>query len=1391
MIASSWGDPVVGIDMHWEMVPTPAPVPMPFPHPFVGIVLDLEGLIGGVVMGAAMSAVFGAPFAGPVLHWSVPATNTGTSARHVPGHFIIPPGTIWAPVPRTPKPAIHPGEVPRPAPPVMPENDAISILGSLTVHVGGTNGVRLGDIFLSCSEPVRLPSSVVLAIPKGPPILIGGPPGLDLMAAITASLRTRFVSDSLHALVSRLKPSRFRNLLHKGVCFFTGHPVDVASGKVVTSAVEIELPGPLPLRIERSYSSAFADRDGPLGHGWSLSLDQAVWTERGKVVLLSDDGREIEFDTFDLPNHQMRPGDEVRNPIDRLTLRRLPEDCWQVTDADGETRQFTPVPGRTDARAMIRRWSSPCGAHVIAYEYDSRGMLERVRDACGRVVGVQRDERGRVSALELPAPEGQGSYVHRRYAYDARGDLTQVTDALGHAWRFAYATHLLVRETDRTGLSFCFEYDGNGQEAWCTRTWGDGGIYDHRLAYDKIKKVTAVTDSLGRTTRYRMNLAGLVVQIVDPLGAETSYEYDARTLRRTKQVDPRGAITRWRIDGHGNVTEVVGPGGDRVVLERDDAGLLRRALDATGGEWSWEYDARRRVRSEVAPDGRQTRLEYDGGLIARVLRPGGWDSSFEYDRWKSCTRVRSGTGEQRTRRDLLGRELEFTDARGGIVQLRRDLEGRVLAVRAPTGLIQELRWDAEGNLLEARDATRHVRLRYGHFHRVIEREEGGASLRFEYDSEDRLVGVVNAAGERYALERDANGRVVAETGFDGRTRRYHRDRAGRAEQVELPSGRKRLLRYDEAGRLAEVVNADGARTVLTYGPGGVVRAARNESAEVVFERDTAGRVVREAQRAAGAEHWVRSFYGASGFRDALASSLGSSVSRERDPSGAVTQVVLGKGDDVHGPDRRRAVQFGRGALGEEVARLLPPGIRVEWERDAAGRPIGRRTIRAAAQADTAGAPVRVGSGAPVEQVLRYEWRGADQLAAIWDSTNGEVRYAHDERGRLVGAAGADGATTTRAWDGAGNVYRRADRTDRSYAPGGRLEAADGVVYRHDEDGNRIEARFPDGATWRYRWNDDGLLREVERPDGLSVRFEYDPFARRTRKAVVRVEGDGRETVLEETRFVWDGPALLHELRSGAEPVTWYWDDDAFTLVGKEEGGRWWYAATDHLGTPTELFDDAGGVVWSDRLDLFGGSSSDTADCPWRWPGQYADAETGLCYNRFRYYDPGAGRYISPDPARLAGGFEPYSYAADPLLWADPFGLIIVFRNLRPDENPASGLVARRPGRNMTPAGHVRNGSKPNFRGSQFISTTTDPAVALRYREPGQRTVMIDTDLLEADAVGNRGVVDLSTPELASEAGLRGPAQHYAANSSEVLLEGRVPPSAMAEVSEDDLRNSCA
>jgi len=97
---------------------------------------------------------------------------------------------------------------------------------------------------------------------------------------------------------------------------------------------------------------------------------------------------------------------------------------------------------------------------------------------------------------------------------------------------------------------------------------------------------------------------------------------------------------------------------------------------------------------------------------------------------------------------------------------------------------------------------------------------------------------------------------------------------------------------------------------------------------------------------------------------------------------------------------------------------------------------------------------------------------------------------------------------------------------------------------------------------------------------------------------------------------------------------------------------------DHLGTPRELTDAQGNVVWSARYKAWGRllHTEGEIEQPLRFQGQYEDQETGLFYNRYRYYDPDASRYLNRDPAGLSGGMNLYSYAPNPTMWIDPLGL---------------------------------------------------------------------------------------------------------------------------------------
>jgi RHS repeat-associated protein len=1266
MLASSHLDPILGIDIHWELIPTPAPVPTPLPNPFTGIVFDPIGLACGIAIGAAISAVVGAPFQGPVLYWGCfPATNTGTEGVHIPGHILIPPGTGWAPIPRTPKPVIRPGETPTPPKPITPDNDAIVVFGSKTVTVMGSNAVRLGDLVMSCSEPIRLPSSVVLAVPKGAPILIGGPMSLDIMAAIMASLRTRFMSDSLHSLVSRLSPGRFRNFLHRAVCFLTGHPVDVASGKVLSEHIDVALPGPLPLQLDRVYSSAFADRDGACGHGWSSSLDQAIWRERGKVVLRSDDGREIEFDSFDLPGHRVEPGQSLVHPIERLTLRCLPGDAWEVEAANGLVRSFRPAARASQlgrhplhsrrAIGPVASIESIRATHVsqrIEFFYDARGFLEWVRDSAGRLLGFEHDAQGHMTALHMPKLDGEGWTCHRRYHYDDAHDLVAVEDALGQRWTFEYVTHLLACEVDRRGACYHFAYDGIGADAWCTRTWADDGSFDRVITYDKAQRRTWVSDAYGFTTTYHMNVIGQVTHVIDALGNTTEHVYDPQTLRRLRTIAADGGITGFDYDAQGAACGLEHPDGARVQLRHGRYDDPLEAVDAIGGVRRWEYDPQGRVIATINPLGERTHYGYEdqpggSGLPSWATSPGGRSVAFGHDKHFNIAKIRSSSGrevnytyDQRGQRTCI-------DERGGVkLTLRYDAEGRVVELARGSGEVQRRRYDAEGNLLEVEEGRRRVELRYsragGAGTRVIARIEGDRVERFDWDLEGRLVAHVDVAGRVHRLVRDALGRVIAETPNDGITRHYAYDASGRMVRAHDAEGRVIALERDRRGRVTKVQRPDGFCT-YRYRADGYLVEASNELGRVELERDVLGRVVRECCD----DDSVESHYDHEGLRHRLSSSLGLVNHLEYGQSRALTRLFLS-------PTRHElALAFERDGEGREQTRHLPGNLAVHWGFDARKRPARRHTLDT--RASGAGSTREV---ARVREERRWHWEHDDQLRAVEHVTTGEVvRYEHDGLGQVVGEQGSR-RTLVRSHDLAGNVRRQHEPSEREFTDDGRLLRDHAWHYTYDRSGHRIERRDASEQCWRYTHDSRGFLRAVERPDGQRIEYDYDALGRRRHKRHIgRPDAGG---AVDEVRYVWDGRRLVHEVRGGDDLTTWHWSPHDVAPVAKTRAGKSWSIVADAMGNPTEMYDEAGDLSWQAELDIFGDAHvrvGSEDDCPWRWPGQYEDREAELYYNGFRYYDVQTGAYIARDPLGLLGNPTPYGYPTNPWAWSDPLGLV--------------------------------------------------------------------------------------------------------------------------------------
>ena len=186
--------------------------------------------------------------------------------------------------------------------------------------------------------------------------------------------------------------------------------------------------------------------------------------------------------------------------------------------------------------------------------------------------------------------------------------------------------------------------------------------------------------------------------------------------------------------------------------------------------------------------------------------------------------------------------------------------------------------------------------------------------------------------------------------------------------------------------------------------------------------------------------------------------------------------------------------------------------------------------------------------------------------------------------------------------------------------------------------------------YRYLWDGDVILHE----------WDY-------------TEADRPNTIVTET-----GEVTLDRLEPVENLITWVYDSDSYVPTAKIVGERHYSIISDYIGRPVQAYDDDGNIVWQADYDIYGNLRNlhgSRQFIPFRQLGQYEDDETRLYYNRFRYYDPRIGNYISQDSIRLAGNNPTlYGYVGDGNSNVDIWGLSIDYYSLDHLGRPTGGLA---------------------------------------------------------------------------------------------------------------------
>ena len=834
----------------------------------------------------------------------------------------------------------------------------------------------------------------------------------------------------------------------------------------------------------------------------------------------------------------------------------------KVVDALGGTTRY-----RYDADRNLVRFQDADG-NARTYEYDARGNSVKVVDPLGHTITrtwsntdtpyeslptsftnrrgysgtILHDASGRPTELATPV----GSI---RYAYDAEGTLTAVTntrgftthfatdhasrrqtltDALGSTWTYTYdAAGRRLRDVDPRGAVTTYTYDGNARLV--RRVDPLGGVWTN--SYNAEGSLVTATDPLGRTSGKESNLLGRDFAQSDPRGATESFVYDAAgdLVERT---DKGGSTWRFEYDLLNRLTRTVDPLGnavestyDRVgnVLSRTDAkgttryaydkeSRLAQLTDALGQIERYAYDAEGNRVTEVRKDGSVFTSAYDSlDRVAAITDPLGGVETFTYD------------GE--------GNRIRHVDENGGVTLREFDAGNRLTANTDPLGHRHTFAYDAVGNLLRYTDA-RGSSTTYTWTlldKRATATDALGQVSTWTYDAVGNVLTARDPRGSVTAYSYDALNHLLAETDPLGHTTSYTYDARGNRISRTDRLGNFWTFSYDALDRLINQTNPLGQLDAYTYDAvGNLLTATDGNGHATTYAYDALGRRVQETDPLGAATTYAY---------DAL-----DDLARLTDANGGVTTYThdaLRRLTSVRSP-LGNVMTYAYDAVGNRVRRVDPDGRTTKYTYDAADRLTRVQYVGGGSVSydyDPEGNPLKevtVGGGAGTTATYTYDLLGrrisatrsyvvgpapgftrmlsslydaagnvvtllypggltaysydaANRPTAITDTAAGAFTFTYDAEGRRTRMTAGNGDATTYAYDAAGRMTEVVNR-DPSMA------VMSFYRYTYDAVGNRLSKEAADGTT-TYLYDAAGRLTRESRPGGVTT-WTYDAVGNR-------------------------------------------------------------------------------------------------------------------------------------------------------------------------------------------------------------------------------------------------------------------------------------------------------
>lgn len=1035
---------------------------------------------------------------------------------------------------------------------------------------------------------------------------------------------------------------------------YQGSPIYVKDGNYLYRTTDLLIPGRIQLEISRAYNSKDNFRTGLFGYGWVFNYEYRVLEiedpKTGKITatLLVPNGQRYEF---------VRNKDGTYTPPRGIyhILTKKGDGTFVYRETGGTKFTFDPA---GNLASIIDR-----NGNALTFAYES-GVLVSITDGAGRGLTFQYGPHGKISSITDPA----GRVFS--YEYGGEGNLIKYIDPMGGITQYAYYSgdHNLRSITDPRGnQQIALTYDAYGRVSTYSDENGETWTYTYVSATETRKR-----DSAGNTWRFIFNSDGAITTEIDPLGGTLTRAFDAKG-NPTSVTDQNGHITRYEYDEQGNTTKITDPLGNTTSFVYEPVfNKVTSFTDPNGNTTTFEYDNKGDFIRMIDPLGFLTSLSYNtNGDLVSLTDINGNTFNYTYDGSGNLTELNDGTHPINISYDILGRLTNRTESNGTAITFDYDDNGNVLSFTTAEGTTQ-FTYDENGNITARTNANGKTEtFVYDVYNNLIKKTDPSGNIAsYTYDLKGNLTSVTDANGNTTTYTYDILHRLVKVISAVGGETKYTYDAVGNLLTITDPNNNTTTFKYDSGNRFIKLVSPDTGTTQYTYDSNGNMHTKTDAngltttyqydgldrltsinfpdpSDDIAYIYDTCpngkGRLC-EMRDSSGVMSYQYNKMGQIVKKSKVIDNITYTTEYNYDPRGNLNAITYPDGRIVsytYTANRIDSVTTTKNGISKSIV----SNIAYSSTSMSISMTYGNG-IKRAMTYDSRDLLASLN----IEGISRlsYTRDNIGNITSITDALNPSKTYAYDGLNRLTQANGPWGGLSY-SYDAVGN--RQTETTDTgvsnySYSAN-RLMTITGeknLSFSYDANGNPITENAR-----QYLYNQNQRLAKIVENGAILGEYTYNGKGQRVKKLT-----DGQTTIFHYDIF---GQLIAESGSNGGittEYVYLYGEP-----IAKIENDNVSFYHNNHLAAPQVMTDEGGQIVWKADYTPFGQAdvSSSTITNNLRVPGQYYDDGTGLHYNFHRYYKPGTGRYLTPDPIGLEGGVNLYSYVINnPVNLVDFFGL---------------------------------------------------------------------------------------------------------------------------------------